>query len=538
MKKAKIGLVGLTIAILCGAKPGFAAGGAVSIPENSCQAAAGPLIAQPSFPMEVDGATLNDASDIKSLRSKNKDGKTLFIRGGNFSNQKFGNDNFSNICFIGTNLANTRWSKSKAQGIGFINSNLTGASFDRVILDYALLRNSELANVDASGAQLSYGRFDGGWEPSMLNLKLDGARMVGFVFSCGVTSLDGCSFKRQQLSLRNADLSGANIATFSLWDARIEQAILNNTIISVDQMTQFGAADVRGNVQVKADLKQVVLPPDAYRAAAAALNATRTEENSCVVQDTPLQQLLCQVGRTELRGIRDDIERLYDTKLGLQRLQTKPAAGEISVVSQTKAHERYARTLSTCAKKEEETAINCIMKTMLKRRDVLIGQLVKSHPLEQDGRALYVVAKNALTQAVAKDRRLAGLAPLVIDGSASMLLAFRDEDQVMSARGFVPGPDGQRCFATFSPQKLKARRSKQGDGHAFNAWVSGAEFTMGSLPTIKKKRVKKKRGRSKTVTTLTQPIGCESFLQSGPLVRLPVTETDFDRLWAVKTAKS
>ncbi len=515
------------------------------LPQNSCQAAIGPLGAPRAIADTYDGKTLEFAGDIRSLRNKAKDGRIIVINGGDYTGQKFGNDNFSNICFVGTKLTNTRWTKTKASGIGFINADLTGATFDRVVMDFALFRNTTLTNVDASGAQLAYGRLDGGWEPSMANLKLDGARMVGFVFSCGATSVDGCSFDRKQLSLRGADLTGASVSTFAMWDARLDQAVLNNTVLSIDQITQFSLANLKGNVIIRASKRQVALRPDSFQAAAAALATNKTNDSACNNPDTPLTQLLCQVGQTALRKFSEDIERLNETKLSLQAAQkaagqAPDTSGDIQVVAQNKAHERYTKALRRCAlKDEEDDATNCVLGQMLKRRAVLIEQLIKSHPLEADGRALYVNADSQLIQAVARDPRLAGLTPLVADEATSMLLAYRDDDQNMSARGFAPGPEGQRCVASFAQAAPKSKRAKI-KATAFTAWVSGAEFTMGSPATTKKKkRVKKpKKGKKLAAVEAPLPTGCATLINSGPMVRLPVKEDDFDRLWgATKIAK-
>lgn len=251
-----------TVAIataLAGTAPAYSAqapGVAAGPPPNSCQAMAGPLGGAGRLPEAVDGSKLKDAGDIEKLRSKAKDGRTIVVKGGKFSGEKFGNDNFSNICFVGSDLSNTKWSRSRAAGIGFIDTDLTGSTFDRVNMDYVLFRNAILARVDAAGVQMSYGQLDGGWDPSMAGLKLDNARMLGFRFICGFTSSDGCSFDRKQISMRGADLSFAALSSFPMWDGLFDDVRLYYTEIGIDQMNMFSAAEIAGPVMVRAENRQ------------------------------------------------------------------------------------------------------------------------------------------------------------------------------------------------------------------------------------------------------------------------------------------
>jgi uncharacterized protein YjbI with pentapeptide repeats len=507
---------------------------------NKCLQVAGSLQSPTAQPTGIDGTKLDNVKAIRSLRSKAKDGRVLIIQGGNFSGMKFEDDNFSNICFVGTKLLNTRWVKTKAQGIGFIDADLTGSTFDRVQMPYALFRNTVLANVDATGTQLSYGQLDGGWDPSMANLKLDNANMTGFRFVCGASAADGCSFDRKQISLRGTNLSGALLSTFSIWDARVDDAILADTEIAFDQLTQFVPADIRGPVIVRTQQKSVTLAPDAFRLAAYALReSSAATDTECNNPPEPLAQLLCQAGRGDLRAYRDDIERLYAAERVLP-----PAEGsspyQITVTAAGKEHDKYQKTLRRCALKEEVKAFPCIGVAMEKRRAVLVNRLVNTRPLEPGARALYISTRDPMAKLLANDARLSALSPLLVDGSVPVLLAYFDDDQSIQARGIVPQADGARCIANFAsppPQPTKkTKRKKQGGASSpgFLAWMSGAEFTVGRV--AKPKKLKKKRSKNGKITIETAPAiapaGCGSAtLSSGPLVRLPISENDFDRIW-------
>ncbi len=520
---------------LIAASPAQAAQAPAGPPPNSCQAMAGPLGSSGRFTEFVDGNKLKDAGDVQNLRSRAKDGKTIAIKGGNFSGQKFGNDNFSNICFIGSNLSNTKWSRSRASGVGFVDSDLTGATFDRVNLDYILFRNTTLARVDASGAQMAYGRLDGGWDPSMAGLKLDNARMLGFRFACGVTATDGCPFDRKQISLRGADLSFASLASFPMWDGLFDDARLYYTEVGMDQMNMFSTAEIAGPVLVLAENRQISLMPDGFRAAAAGFNVSRVADTECKAPEGPLSQIFCQTGQGALRAYRDDVQRLFETT-------RQPVDGSvladrsISVTAPDKVHGRYIKALRKCALKGEEEAIPCLSSVMAKRRTVLVEQLVKTRPLENDGRALYVSVQTPLANAVANDPRLSAFAPLMFDSSSQVLLAFNDEEDGLQARGYLPTGDGQVCTTNFSQKvavgKRKKAKKKSKAPTMLATWSTGAEFAIGQvdLKGKKTKKIRNKKGKMVRVK-YTPPTGCNAFKLSDPMIRVPVSDDEFDKLW-------
>jgi uncharacterized protein YjbI with pentapeptide repeats len=514
-----------------------------AVPTNSCQSVAGTLGSTSRFTEIVDGTKLKDGGDIERLRAKAKDGKTIAIKGGNFSGFKFGNDNYSNLCFLGSNLSNTKWSRSRASGVGFIDSDLTGATFDRVNMDYVLFRNATLTRVDASGAQMAYGKLDGGWDPSMAGLKLDNARMMGFRFVCGVTSGDGCAFDRKQISLRGADLSFASLSTFPMWDGLFDDARLYYTEVGIDQMSMFGASEIAGPVLVKAENRQITLMPDGFRAAATALAGTRTADTECKTPEGPLAEIFCQAGKGTLRAYRDDVQRLFEST-------RRPVDGSvladssIAVTAPDKVHGRYVKALRKCALKDEGAAIPCLQSTMMKRRDVLIAQLVKSRPLESDARALYVSVHTPMVQAVANDPRLSAFAPLMFDSSTQILLAYHDDEEGLQARGYMPLNDGQMCSTSFSEKpRLSGRakaRKKSKSPTMLTTWASGAEFSIGQYAKAKVKKKIKRKGRKKAQVkwvAAAPTTGCNSFKLSDPMIRVPVTEDEFDKLWVTpKTA--
>ncbi len=530
-----------TVAIataLAGTAPAYSAqapGVAAGPPPNSCQAMAGPLGGAGRLPEAVDGSKLKDAGDIEKLRSKAKDGRTIVVKGGKFSGEKFGNDNFSNICFVGSDLSNTKWSRSRAAGIGFIDTDLTGSTFDRVNMDYVLFRNAILARVDAAGVQMSYGQLDGGWDPSMAGLKLDNARMLGFRFICGFTSSDGCSFDRKQISMRGADLSFAALSSFPMWDGLFDDVRLYYTEIGIDQMNMFSAAEIAGPVMVRAENRQIQLAPDAFRAAAVAIASTRAADAECKAPEGAISQIFCQAGQGALRAYRDDVQRLFESTRRPMDASLL-ADNSISVTAPDKVHDRYVKALRRCALKDEDIAIPCLQMTMAKRRTVLIDQLVKTRPLEADARALYVSVQTPMVQAVASDPRLSAFAPLMFDSATQVLLAYQDDEEGLQARGYMPSTEGEVCSTTFSQRtksagKRKSKTKSKKTAITLATWNSGAEFAMGSIPgKVKKKKIRNKKGKLVSVR-VPVPTGCGIYKQSDPMIRVPISEDEFDKLW-------
>jgi hypothetical protein len=342
------------------------------------------------------------------------------------------------------------------------------------------------------------------------------------------------------------------LSTFSIWDARVDDAILANTEIAFDQLTQFVLADIRGPVIVRAQQKSIALTPDAFRATATALREnTSVSDTECSNPSEALTQLLCQAGRGDLRAYRNDIERLYSAERPVvTTASTKDS--QITVTAASKEHDKYLKTLSRCALKDEDKAFPCISLAMEKRRAVLVARLVSTRPLEPGARALYVSAKAPLAQLVASDARLAALSPLLVDGTVPVLMAYFDDDQSLKARGVVPHTDGAQCIASFAraPQpvkKSKRKKQKQKPVPAANAgfltWASGAEFTIGAAAKPKKLKPKKSKKRKAAngegTAAPIAPVGCDSAsLSSGSLVRLPISENEFDKLWVNAVQRS
>jgi len=241
--------------------------GAAVHPTQSCLANAPAVGTDPiaAFPKAIDGTSIKSFRQLANLRKAGGD-TLIVIRGGNLSGQKVGKAVLSNICFIDTNLSRTDWRGATAPGVGFIRADLSNATLVGAQLGQVLLREPMLSAVDATGADMSGGRLDGGWGGSMANLRLDNARLVNFQVRCGTREVDGCPFDRSNMSIRGADFTGANLSTFTFWNTALEGAVLSNTHVGVQQIGQLTSLVVKGPIIVHSPRRRVTLSPDDYLA--------------------------------------------------------------------------------------------------------------------------------------------------------------------------------------------------------------------------------------------------------------------------------
>jgi uncharacterized protein YjbI with pentapeptide repeats len=461
---------------------------------KSCRVAAGSLSGQGAvLPPGVDGRRIRTFAQVAALRQATPAGQFVLIEGGDLSRQKVGAVDLSAVCFRGTNLTNTIWTGTKGLGIGFINVDLSGARFDKVVFDSVLFRNSTLANANASGARFVFGQLDGGWNTSLANLNLDNAQMIGFRFICGVTATDGCAFDRKRITMRGTDLSGASLTSFSFWDTVFDGAKLNQTEIGLDQVTQFGGAGVSGPIIVRSGRKAVSFTPTSFADLRTKL-ASATDE--CTSPTTSLLRLVCAASPADLLRLYRDVDVLYR---GSAVDGAKPPAGQ----------QPYLAALEKCVKQAEPAASDCARKEMTERRENLVVEAVRVQPLEKGSRALYVSND---TPFVAASARTPELSLLLAASTSSYMLVRKDKSRAPNIRASASDAAGNRCAA------FDSTKDKSANGLALRIWATGADFKVNATD-----RESSAGGRSNQCTANTQ---------SGPLIRIPVSDADFDQLWA------
>jgi uncharacterized protein YjbI with pentapeptide repeats len=460
---------------------------------RSCRVGAGRVDGSDSvLPPAIDGRRFRTFAAIAALRKAAPAGQIIVIEGGDLSQQKVGAVDLSGVCFRGTRLVNTVWTGTKGLGIGFISADLNGARFDRVVFDSVLFRNTTLANVNASGARLVFGQLDGGWNTSMANLNFDNAQMIGFRFICGVTATDGCPFDRKRISMRGTDLSEAKLSSFAFWDTAFNGAKLNRTEISLDQVTQFDGATISGPMIIRIGRKASAIAPADF---ITLLNkVTAAAPDSCASPPTPLLRVVCASSSGDLVRLQRDVDALYR---GSVADSTKPSP----------AQQSYQAALDSCVTKGETAARECIAKEMNERRDILIAEMLREKPLERGGRALYVSNDTPFVN-VGSDAP--SLAPLFAASAPSYMLVRKEKGRPLNIRAATSDSAGNRC-PVFDNTKAKSA-----GGLAMRIWATGADF--------------KVEGADR------QSNQCSANAKSGPLIRIPVSDADFDTLWATAEA--
>ena len=460
---------------------------------RSCRVGAGLVDGTGSvLPAAIDGRRFRTFAAISALRKSAPVGQIIVIEGGDLSRQKVGAVDLSGVCFRGTKLVNTVWTQTKGLGIGFIDADLTGARFDQVMFDSVLFRNTTLANVNATGARLVFGQLDGGWKASMANLTLDNALMIGFRFVCGITSTDGCPFDRKRISMRGADLSEAKLSSFAFWDTSFDGAKLNGTEIGLDQVTRFDSAVIGGPIFIRIGRTASAIRPAEFitlRTKAAAATA-----DSCTQPATPTLRVICASSQGYLVRLQRDIDRLYR---GSNPDGAKPTA----------AQQSYQAALEACMTKDDAATTDCVAKEMNERREVLITEMLREQPLERGGRALYVSNDTPFVNTGADS---AELAPLFVASAPSYMLVRKEKGRLFNIRAATSDSVGNRCpiFDNSS--------ARTADGLATRVWATGADFKVPDGDS----------GSSQ----------CSANLQSGPLIRIPVSDADFDALWGAANA--
>lgn len=454
---------------------------------RSCRFGAGLVDGSGSvLPPAIDGRKFRTFAAIAALRRAAPVGQIIVIEGGDLSRQKVGAVDLSGICFRGTRLVDTVWTATKGLGIGFISADLTGARFDQVVFDSVLFRNTTLANVNASGARLVFGQLDGGWNASIANLNLDNAQMIGFRFICGSSANDGCAFDRKQISMRGTNLSEAKLSSFAFWDTVFAGATLNRTEIGLDQLTLFNPDNIKGPLLIRHGAKSITLSQSDYTALRAKLAVG--EGDLCRAAETALLKLVCGSASTDLLRLHRDIDALHARATTI----VKPAD-----------QKAYQAKLEACATREPAAANDCARDEMARWRDSLITSVQQFLPLERNSRALFVSNDTAY---VATD--MAALAPLLAGAASSYVLARSDaKGKLLDVRAVANNASGSRCIHADS-----IKRGQQIEGFALRVWSGGADF-------------------SKTAGTETGT-HCPATIQSGPLMRIPVSDVDFDALWA------
>ncbi len=403
-------------------------------PAGSCQAALGPLHAsvdEAALPGRVEGATL-DRDRLIALRRERGDA-LITVVGGNFANAVFGGARLHNICFIETNLAGSDWRGARADGIGFVRAVVTRSTLGGARMRDILLRESEMAGVDATRADLSGGRLDGSWNGSLEGLRLDGANLSGFVLDCGITIGDGCPLDRR-ISMRGADLRGADIADDRL-DADWQGARIDRTRVSLGQLRDLRTTNVAGPILVDGGSATVEITPAEYRALLPAIRDLHTADSpsfDCARAASEVERRICLPIGEMIR--RDD--RI------LAGLYREAAARDPGIAVSQRA---WLRDRDRCAERDPAEQDYCIYQAYERRKSELIVRIGPPAWVRPGAFALFVGRRIEFDDGFRQSALYRRLLPAIVGSASARVMLRVNADGTIDAAGEAVGANAHLC---------------------------------------------------------------------------------------------
>ncbi|GAB5483039.1 MAG: hypothetical protein Pars92KO_27960 [Parasphingorhabdus sp.] len=358
---------------------------------------------------------------------------TILIQGGNFSGWDFTAVELSNICFVESDLSRTDWTGVKAPGVGFIKSNLDAAGMVGANMQDILIRSSIFSRVDAKAVDWSSGKLDGSWDGDVEGLNLDGANLTGFKFDCGITVIDGCPIGRNGISAQVTNLAFSDWSSFGFYDANLTGVVLNQTIISPRQLTQFEDARLMGPVFISGgDEKVMVLPETWAVLMASALTAQENDAPSfdCGRSKTDVEKEICGEYNSTMRFYDRQVAALYKEVLKRDR----------SVKASQKA---WLKQRDACGLEQYPT--DCLRRSYDQRVGHLIGLLGEPDWLKPDEEALFLEDVLPLTDDIKQSPSYGQLTPILAGEARASLLVKRSMDGSLEAYGDAIGANAHIC---------------------------------------------------------------------------------------------
>ncbi len=410
---------------------GLSWGSVAAAAAQDCQAAyrGGDAIADQA----IDGAGLSSPDDIRVAIGR-AEGETVTIRGGDFSGWDFSGGLFPNVCFFDSDLSGSDWAGARASGVGFFDTDLTGARMAGAYMPDVLFRNPQLKDVDAGGADWTGGYLDGGWEGSLENLRLDGARLVGFTVDCGITIDDGCPLDRSGISARGADFSEAVLSSFNFYDLDFTGAIFDRAIVGPRQVSELGGAIVKDRVILEGGQRQVELSADEWatlrNAVVTAVEADAGPSFDCGKATGKVEQAICDPYASDMREADRQLARLYDNAKTI---------GTTTVAAQR----AWLKRRNACA--GEEFPGDCIRQAYEARIGELLGALGETEWLLPGRAALFVAETLETTAAFRATALYAKVEPVLIDAAMASILVERGRDGRYAVSGEAVAANAHLC---------------------------------------------------------------------------------------------
>ncbi|HEU0098761.1 MAG TPA: pentapeptide repeat-containing protein [Allosphingosinicella sp.] len=215
-------------------------------------------------PWRVDGRAIWGVAGLADLRAAWGDALIL-VQGGDFSRAPFRGRRLRNFCFFGSDFTESDWRGAETSGVGFIGADFSGAWLDRSRMRGLLLDTVKLDGATALGADWRGGMLRGGPMGSLKRVRLDGADLRGFRVDCAGGSDTACVSHWGTVSLRGADLRGADVDSLRA-EVDWTGARIGGTRVSLHQLTEIGPARRLGPLIVRAGDAEASLTLAEFRA--------------------------------------------------------------------------------------------------------------------------------------------------------------------------------------------------------------------------------------------------------------------------------
>ncbi|PXW75249.1 pentapeptide repeat protein [Blastomonas natatoria] len=384
---------------------------------------------------QIDGTKLGaPAQLIKAVR------QNTVIRGGNFAGWDFRRLSLTNVCFVEADLQRSLWDEARAPGIGFIQSNLAGASLIGIQAPGILLRDANLSDVQATKADFSDGKLEGGWfDGSIDGLVLDNANLSGFDFSCGITLSDGCPLhgSDKPISARGADLTRAKLSTFhryGLFDIELDGAVLDRTEISPAQLASLKGLLISHPLVLVGGAMRIELTAAEAQAladdVAIADPAVKDPSFDCSTANSAAEKTICL---QDSRDLADADRLLARTFAQARKKDSQLVAGQREWLKQRDA----------CMGKEFPT--DCLRSAYADRQGQLLGALGERDWLKPGEAALFIDDELPVSDSMRQTALFARLAPLLAQASMGYVHVERSGDGQYIASGESIGANAHSC---------------------------------------------------------------------------------------------
>lgn len=425
---------------LATASPALAAGELCAEVEPVSMHAASPYLYQMSSPSPWAGARMLTAADVATADALVQAAAKgpVIVSGARLANRSFAGVRLSRVCFEDTDLSNTDWTGSIIEGVAFRNSTLAGAKLAKARLPGAVFWDTALDGVDASDADLSGATL---WGGSFDRLSLHRATLRDFRMECGLTVGDHqCEWPGEKgVDARAADLTGARLNVYYLKYWRFDGAVLDRTVVQLQQVAEFRPAQVRGPVIVESSgydtSARAEFSADEWRALLAAWREGQQPSFDCARATGRVEAAICGADDYRYRSLagRDQwLARLYRGAL---------ARGETTAAEQR----RWLARRNACAARADGELGGCLEAAYKARGEELRDRSTPPSWLVAGAEALYVDSDPLLADAFRPTELYRRLLPVIVASSSSTVYVRAIDRRTVAATGTAMGGNGHMC---------------------------------------------------------------------------------------------